>query len=84
MKVALIQLNAGLDKKKNIERACTLVENAADDGAEFILLPEIFNYRGSLSGKDLYDQIAEDIPGESLIPFGTSALDYWVQGFHRR
>ena len=68
MKVALIQLNAGLDKKKNIERACTLVENAADNGAEFILLPEIFNYRGSLSAMDLYDQIAEDIPGESLKP----------------
>ena len=68
MKVALIQLNAGLDKKKNIERACTLVENAAGNGAEFILLPEVFNYRGPLSGMDLYDQIAEDIPGESLMP----------------
>ena len=68
MKVALIQLNAGLDKKKNIERACTLVENAAGNGAEFILLPELFNCRGPLSGMDLYDKIAEDIPGESLMP----------------
>ena len=68
MKVALIQLNAGQDKQKNIQKACALVEAVADKGAEFILLPEVFNYRGSLSGKDLYDQIAEDIPGESLIP----------------
>jgi len=68
LKVSLIQLNAGLDKKKNIERACKLVENAAGNGAEFILLPEVFNYRGSLSGSDLYDKIAEDIPGESLTP----------------
>ena len=68
MKVALIQLNAGLDKKKNIEQACRLVENAAGNGAEFILLPEVFNYRGSLSGKDLYDQISEDLPGISLTP----------------
>ena len=68
MKVALIQLNAGQDKQKNIQKACALVEAVADKGAEFILLPEVFNYRGSLSAKDLYDQIAEDIPGESLIP----------------
>ena len=53
---------------KNIEQACTLVENAAGNGAEFILLPEVFNYRGPLSGKPLYDRIATNIPGESLIP----------------
>ena len=69
MNVALIQLNAGQDKPQNIRHACALVERAAGEGAGFILLPEVFNYRGPLSGKEMYDKIAEDIPGESLTPF---------------
>ena len=68
MNVALIQFNTGQDKLQNIHHACALVESAAGEGAEFILLPEVFNYRGPLSGSDLYDKIAEDIPGESLKP----------------
>ena len=68
MNVALIQLNAGQDKPQNIRHACALVERAAGEGAEFILLPEVFNYRGPLSGRDLYGKIAEEIPGESLTP----------------
>ena len=68
MKLALIQFNAGQNKQQNIQKACALVESAAGEGVQFILLPEIFNYRGPLSGSDLYDKIAEDIPGESLTP----------------
>jgi predicted amidohydrolase len=68
LNVALIQFNTGQDKLQNIHHACALVESAAGEGAEFILLPEVFNYRGPLSGSDLYDKIAEDIPGESLTP----------------
>ena len=68
MNVALIQLNAGQDKPQNIRHACALVERAAGEGAGFILLPEVFNYRGPLSGKSLYEKIAEEIPGKSLIP----------------
>ena len=69
MKVGLIQLNAGTDKATNIIRACSLVQKAIEAGADFILLPEVFNYRGPLSGSELYHQIAEEIPGKSIIPF---------------
>jgi len=69
MKVGLIQLNAGTDKATNIIRARSLVQKAVEAGVEFILLPEVFNYRGPLSGSELYHQIAEEIPGESIIPF---------------
>ena len=69
MKVGLIQLNAGTDKATNIIRARSLVQKAIEAGAEFILLPEVFNYRGPLSGGELYHQIAEEIPGKSIIPF---------------
>jgi len=68
MKVGVIQLNANSNKSANIDRACSLVKEAVKNGAEFILLPEVFNYRGPLSGIDLYQQIAEDIPGESIAP----------------
>ena len=68
MNVALIQFNAGQDKQRNIQNACALVEIATNEGAEFILLPEVFNYRGPLFKMELYEKIAEDIPGESLIP----------------
>ena len=68
MKIALIQLNAGQDKQENIKHACALVEKAAGEGSVFILLPEVFNYRGPLSGRGLSEKIAEDMPGESLMP----------------
>ncbi len=68
MKVALIQMNAVADKKKNVAKAVNFVENAIKKRAEFILLPEVFNYRGRLDKKMEVD-IKEDIPGESTRPF---------------
>ena len=68
MKVGLIQLNANGEKLKNIDNACRLVRKAASLGAKVIILPEVFNYRGSLVEEELYNKIAEVIPGESIIP----------------
>jgi len=68
MKIALIQVNAGTDKQANIQKASDQVRMAADKGAEFILLPEVFNYRGPLAGQELYNKVAEEIPGESITP----------------
>ena len=59
MKVALIQLNSGENKKKNIENACLLTEKAANKKADFVLLPEVFNYRGSLNTSDQFNHIAK-------------------------
>ncbi len=66
MKIALIQLNAGPDKEKNIGRALRFVLKAIQNKAQFILLPEIFHYRGPSSH---VSSIAESIPGESTFPF---------------
>lgn len=68
MKVAVIQLNAGKNKKKNIEKACLLIEKAVSKKADFMLLPEVFNYRGPLNGVELCNDIGEQIPGDSLNP----------------
>lgn len=65
MNVVLIQMNAGLEKGKSVEKALKMVRAAIDKGAEFILLPEVFNYRGPAKGYELCNEIAEEIPGPS-------------------
>ena len=68
MKVALIQMNAGPDKEKNLRKAFFFIEKAIENKAQFILLPEVFNYRGGRS-RDLILQAAEPVKGESAKPF---------------
>lgn len=41
--MAACQMNISDNKDKNIEKACTMIENAAKKGAELIALPEMFN-----------------------------------------
>ena len=53
--------------KNNILKACTLVEDAASKGGEFIA-PEVFNYRGPFFDTDFVREIAENIPGDSINP----------------
>ena len=76
MKVALIQINAGSNKKANINKAKEKVQIAADQNTDFILLPEVFNYRGPLSGQELYNEIAEEIPGESLLSLMMNLMSF--------
>ncbi len=42
MKIALLQLPIGLDKEQNVQNACTQVEKAASQGADIVVLPEMF------------------------------------------
>lgn len=75
MKVAAIQLNAGSDKQANVISAVRLVEEAARHGAEFICLPEVFNYRGRVTAAKLISEIAEEVPGPSTLPLATIARE---------
>jgi len=59
VKVALCQLSVGTDKFKNIEGARRFVQRAANQGAELVLLPEIWN--GPYS-TDSFSQYAEPLP----------------------
>ena len=43
MKIALLQTPVGTDKNKNLENACAQAALAARDGAELVILPEMFN-----------------------------------------
>jgi predicted amidohydrolase len=47
MRVAAVQTTAGPERDANLEAAASLVEKAARDGAELIVLPEYFSVAGS-------------------------------------
>ena len=60
---AAIQMSAGTDKPANLERAEGLVRAAAARGANLIVLPEVFNWRGKRADEP---QAAEELGGETL------------------
>jgi len=78
MKVALIQMNATNDKSRNIVRAVELVKEAMACQSRFVLLPEVFNFRGVLTQPRDIQGIAEPIGGESLRPFMALAKKHKV------
>lgn len=78
MRVALIQLNAGEDKEKNIDKAVTFVRRAIRARAKWILLPEVFSYRGPIDRRILAEKVAEPVPGESIIPLLQLAREHRV------
>lgn len=47
MRVAAVQTTAGPDRDENLEAADRLVGSAADEGAELVVLPELFSVAGS-------------------------------------
>ena len=63
MRVALIQLNASANKAENLKKAEGFVEEALNNGASFVLLPEVFYWRGNTRDKAALAQAAEPIPG---------------------
>lgn len=69
MKVAAIQLSAGVDKQANIALAIDLVEQALNQGAKIVALPEVFNFRGDTRNKVAVHAEAENVPGPSTEPF---------------
>ena len=69
MKIALIQFNASGDKKKNLSRAKEFVVQAIGQKAQWILLPEIFNFRGDLRNKETLQHNRETIPGSTSNDF---------------
>lgn len=60
---AVIQMNSGDDKLKNLACAETLIDEAAARGAKIAVLPEMFSWRGLR--KDL-QKVSEPIPGPTI------------------
>jgi predicted amidohydrolase len=72
MIVACVQMNSGKDKEANLNKAEQLVTKAAELGAQLIVLPEYFNFRGPDEEKS---SNAEPIPGRTST---------WAQAAARR
>ncbi|XP_036426602.1 omega-amidase NIT2 [Colossoma macropomum] len=61
-RLAVVQLLVTNVKADNLQRACSLVKQAAGQGAKVVVLPECFN---SPYGTGFFAEYAEKIPGES-------------------
>ena len=57
-KLATVCMTSGPDKNKNIENAVDFIRRAAEQGADWVLLPEVFTYIGPY--ENLYDQGEEE------------------------
>lgn len=68
MKVAAVQMGSGPVKSENVRKATAFVGEAIARGAEFIALPEVFNYRGPTGKRSDLKLIKERVPGDSLQP----------------
>jgi len=60
LKVAAVQLSSGSKVTSNVDQAELLVSEAADQGAQYVQLPEYFNFLGPFSG---FEGAAEAVPG---------------------
>ena len=75
MRVAAIQLTSTPDKERNLATAGSLVNRAADAGAELIALPELFNCWGS--ARELREA-AEPLDGPTITWARTLAAELGV------
>lgn len=78
MKIAAIQLGSSSDKERSLDNARRLIIKAAKSDAEFISLPEVFNYRGSVKTKKEREQIAEKASGVTISLIKELAKQYRV------
>lgn len=58
--VAAVQLSSGSDVESNVTRATDLIALATSQGANYVQVPEYFNYLGPPNG---FERAAETIPG---------------------
>lgn len=63
MRLALCQMMVGMNKKDNVEKACSMIREAVSEGADIAALPEMFNCPYSNS---YFRDYAEDEEGETV------------------
>ena len=75
MQVAVIQMNSGGGREQNVTRALALVDQAADQGAQFILLPEYMTFLGPYSE---FAEMSESVPGPTTERLAAKARQHGI------
>lgn len=64
VRLALLQMNCSGDRKQNLDRAESMIRDAAKRGAQILLLPEVFHEAFFVVALDMkYFDLAEPVPG---------------------
>jgi len=66
MRVGIVQMSSGENKEENLDRALEFVYRATNEGAEIVVLPELFNYLPSRMTRKGYLENAENSNGPSI------------------
>ena len=72
---ALVQMDSGKSKDKNLEKAVAAIEEAAKHGADLICFPELMNGEAS-EGKQT--EMAEDLDGKTISILREKAKEHKV------
>ena len=75
MRVGLVQMNSQEDREQNVQTALRLIERAAAQGAELVVLPEFVTYLGRSEGQWEH---AESVPGPSSKAFAAAARRHGI------
>ena len=75
MQVAVIQMNSGGEYEHNVARSLALVDQAADQGAEFMLLPEYMTFLGSYRQ---FAESSESVPGPTTERLAAKARQHGI------
>ena len=78
MRIGIVQMGSGDNKEKNLNKALEFAQKAIDEGAELIVLPELFNYLPSKITKKGHLDNAEDMNGPSIKILEKLAKSYKV------
>jgi len=78
IRVGIVQMASGEDKAENMKKASEMVFSTIEEGAELILLPELFNYLPPKMTKEGYLKNAEMLNGPTIISLSKIAKDKGV------
>jgi len=71
----MVQMSSGRDRDHNVERALALVDQAVQQGAEFVVLPEYMTYLGPYEG---FAGASETIPGPTCERLAAKARQHGI------
>jgi predicted amidohydrolase len=75
LRVGLVQMNSQSNKAHNLSRAEELIDQAVEQGARLVALPEYFSYLGP---KEQHEDNAEHIPGPTTERLSAKAREHQI------